>query len=257
MSSNRGVNAHLTSVFIPLIVAGIFFASNGSTHIAFIDALFLCVSAITVTGLVTIDLSSATPWQQVILFILMCLGSPVTISWIMVLVRRYFFAQKFKRVLDSDLSSVRPPLIAVSDAQGTQRVKKFSKFLPWSTKTKLKESWQLESRQVRSWDGGQSPGTRKGKLRPEMIRRVPEVAPQRVNPLGLIGNPCKDPDLTSMYRPNSAPVLRFAGCGIHCISITLTCKSDPCQEAPHKRGCIRMGQDVHTRMDLHIEFIPH
>ena len=43
----------------------------------FVDALFICISAATGTGLVTVDLSSLTAWQQVILVILEFVGNPV------------------------------------------------------------------------------------------------------------------------------------------------------------------------------------
>jgi Trk-type K+ transport system membrane component len=68
----------MDSTLIPLISSGVFYASNGEFHIKYIDALFNSVSAMTVCGLATIDLSSLTPWQQVILFMQMCLGSPVS-----------------------------------------------------------------------------------------------------------------------------------------------------------------------------------
>lgn len=67
------------STITPLIFSGIFYASNGEFHISYIDALFNCVSAMMVCGLATVDLSSLTGWQQGILFIQMCLGSPVCI----------------------------------------------------------------------------------------------------------------------------------------------------------------------------------
>jgi Trk-type K+ transport system membrane component len=60
-------------VFVPLIFSGIFYASNGQFHIQFIDTAFLCYSAMTDTGLSTINLSTLTAWQQVILFLLMML----------------------------------------------------------------------------------------------------------------------------------------------------------------------------------------
>ncbi|KAF5353410.1 hypothetical protein D9756_007889 [Leucocoprinus leucothites] len=83
---------HLTAfVFIPLIASGIFYASNGRYHVNFLDALFMCYSAMTVTGLATVNMSTLTPWQQVIMFILMMMGDITTISWIMVLVRKRFF----------------------------------------------------------------------------------------------------------------------------------------------------------------------
>lgn len=56
---------------IPLLSSGIFYASNGQFHIRFLDSMFLCYSAMTVTGLSTVDLSMLTAWQQVILFFLM------------------------------------------------------------------------------------------------------------------------------------------------------------------------------------------
>ncbi|EDR09603.1 uncharacterized protein LACBIDRAFT_326076 [Laccaria bicolor S238N-H82] len=57
--------------FIPLIFSGIFYASNGRYHVSYVDALFLCYSAMTVTGLSTVDLSTTTGWQQAILYFLM------------------------------------------------------------------------------------------------------------------------------------------------------------------------------------------
>lgn len=74
----------LVFVFTPLIMAAIFYASNGENHIPFIDCLFVCVSAMTVTGLVTFNISTATAWQQAILFILMLLGNISAVSVTMI-----------------------------------------------------------------------------------------------------------------------------------------------------------------------------
>ncbi|PIL30855.1 transporter [Ganoderma sinense ZZ0214-1] len=79
--------------FVPLIAAGIFYAVNGEFHIPFIDALFLCYSALTVTGLSTVNLSTLTAFQQVILFVLMLMGDVTIVAWVMVLVRLRFFRQ--------------------------------------------------------------------------------------------------------------------------------------------------------------------
>jgi hypothetical protein len=68
------------STFTPLIFSGILFASNGRFPIDYIDGLFISVSSICVCGLVTVDLSQLTVWQQVLLFIQMCLGSPVRVT---------------------------------------------------------------------------------------------------------------------------------------------------------------------------------
>jgi hypothetical protein len=60
---------HLTFFTLhPLIWSGIFYGANGRYPVRYIDALFLCFSAQTVTGLSTVNLSSLTGFQQFILF---------------------------------------------------------------------------------------------------------------------------------------------------------------------------------------------
>ncbi|KAJ6615355.1 cation transport protein-domain-containing protein [Mycena sp. CBHHK59/15] len=84
--------AHVTAfTIIPLISAGVFYACNGQYHVSFVDSLFVCYSAMTVTGLSTINLSTVTAWQQVILYLLMLMGDITMVSWIMVLVRKWYF----------------------------------------------------------------------------------------------------------------------------------------------------------------------
>lgn len=59
-------------IFIPLIFSGIFYASNGPAErnkIDYVDALFMTVSAMTVTGLNSVLLARLTIWQTVILFV--------------------------------------------------------------------------------------------------------------------------------------------------------------------------------------------
>ncbi|KAJ8496266.1 hypothetical protein ONZ51_g1209 [Trametes cubensis] len=64
----------LAFVFIPLFGATILLASNGEFPITFVDSLYIIISGATGTGLVTVDLSSLTIWQQVILVILEIIG---------------------------------------------------------------------------------------------------------------------------------------------------------------------------------------
>jgi hypothetical protein len=60
---------HLTFFTLhPLIWSAIFWAANGRYPVEYIDALFLCFSAQTVTGLSSVNLSSLTGFQQAILF---------------------------------------------------------------------------------------------------------------------------------------------------------------------------------------------
>jgi len=99
---------HLAAfTLIPLITSGIFHAANGQYPVKYIDSLFMCYSAMTVTGLSVINLSTITVGQQVILFLLMLIvrglivsgiwalthcwffqGDITTVSWIMVLIRK-------------------------------------------------------------------------------------------------------------------------------------------------------------------------
>lgn len=61
--------------FVPLVCSGIFYACNGQYPVSYLDSLFLCYSAMTVCGLSTINLSTTTAWQQVMLYMLMTLVS--------------------------------------------------------------------------------------------------------------------------------------------------------------------------------------
>ncbi|PCH38348.1 TrkH-domain-containing protein [Wolfiporia cocos MD-104 SS10] len=60
------------------------------------------------TGLATVDLSGLTPFQQVLVFIQMCLGNIVLVSWVMVYIRRRYVAQQFKQVDQLELGGKTP-----------------------------------------------------------------------------------------------------------------------------------------------------
>ncbi|KAF8891820.1 cation transport protein-domain-containing protein [Infundibulicybe gibba] len=195
--------------FTPLIFSAIFYASNGRHHISYIDALFNCVSAMTVCGLATVNLSSLTGWQQVILFIQMCLGSPVVVSWVMVYLRRYYFARKFEHIIEAATS--RKVGGAVADAEKNSQ--------PWPTRfvTFLRQGRGLSVVAEDSKEGS-AESERKGgilrKLRPDMIRRMDD-APKLVNPSGWISEgkamPARRSSMAqsrheSNRHPSSSPV---------------------------------------------------
>jgi hypothetical protein len=66
-----------TDVQFPLIMSGIMFGISTAYQIPYIDCLFNCMSAMTVTGLATVNLSTMSVMQQVLLFIQMTVGSLV------------------------------------------------------------------------------------------------------------------------------------------------------------------------------------
>ncbi|KAL7423539.1 hypothetical protein Q5752_001119 [Cryptotrichosporon argae] len=106
---------HLAAfTFIPLVFGTFFYAANGSASgnansgdvgiqkVAFIDSLFCTYSAMTVTGLVTVNLSATHPFQQFLLFALMIMGDYSVVSLIVVLVRKRFFRQHCFELLRHD-----------------------------------------------------------------------------------------------------------------------------------------------------------
>jgi hypothetical protein len=68
------------TVQLPLILSGIFYGISTAYEISYIDCLFNCVSAMTVTGLATINLSTLSTMQQVLLFLQQIVGSMVCLT---------------------------------------------------------------------------------------------------------------------------------------------------------------------------------
>ena len=66
----------------------------------FTDALFLSVSAMTEAGLNTVNLSSLNTFQQIVLLLLIFVGSAIWVSGFVVLLRRHAFEKKLGDVLE-------------------------------------------------------------------------------------------------------------------------------------------------------------
>ncbi|WVQ71233.1 hypothetical protein IAR50_000758 [Cryptococcus sp. DSM 104548] len=127
MGSMNFYRIHLIAfTLIPLITSGIMYACNTEYHISYIDCLFCCMSAMTVTGLASVNLSTLSVVQQVILFVQMIIGSLTFVSIVMIMVRQYFIRQSFKHVLQerqnlrnrlsktlTRVATVAPPLSAL------------------------------------------------------------------------------------------------------------------------------------------------
>ncbi|KAF8301443.1 TrkH-domain-containing protein [Clavulina sp. PMI_390] len=84
---------------VPLIASGIFYGANGKYPVAYVDALFLTYSSMTVTGLSTVNLSTTTPFQQSILLVLMLCGDITMVSLIVVLARKWYFRAHCEAVM--------------------------------------------------------------------------------------------------------------------------------------------------------------
>lgn len=88
-------------IFSILIFSAIFYGSNGEYHVPYTDALFLCASAMTDTGLNSINLGDVTGWQQTILCLMMLMGDLTLVSISMVLVRRHFFGKRIRELIST------------------------------------------------------------------------------------------------------------------------------------------------------------
>ncbi|KAG8730443.1 low affinity potassium transporter, partial [Ceratobasidium sp. 414] len=205
----------LVFTFTPLITAAIFYAANGLYPISFIDALFNCVSAMTLTGLATVDLSQLTGFQQALLFILMCIGNPVAASWLIVYVRRQFFRKRLSHIIAEELKRERQGGILAAMRERTMSITRslsrdhnnnplngethpeklesrpvlfrrlVARLRPTASPGKSPSSTISGAATPSSSDGAKRKSGLAPRLRTDMIRRI-ETEPQRVDPMGLV-----------------------------------------------------------------------
>jgi len=153
-------------ILVPLVVSAILYGSSPkSHHVPYIDCLFISVSAMTVTGLVTVPISQLTVWQQVILFLQIIFGNLIFVSWIMVLVRRHIFRSKFRQVVREDIRVRRRML----DVEANERQER-----------------DEENRRMKRWFGWghhEDKAWKKPKLHAHMVHRT-DVPAVLVNPTG-------------------------------------------------------------------------
>ncbi|KAK7536250.1 potassium transport protein 1 [Phyllosticta citribraziliensis] len=76
---------------------------NGS-QLRYIDALYLCCSAMTTTGLNTVNLGSLTGFQQAVLCILLIIGNIPFVSFFVVVIRRHYFCRKLADIVQNSKS---------------------------------------------------------------------------------------------------------------------------------------------------------
>ncbi|PWN32407.1 uncharacterized protein FA14DRAFT_127218 [Meira miltonrushii] len=198
----------LVFTFTPLIFAGIFYASN-TNQIAFIDCLFLCVSAMTVTGLATINVSTSTAWQQAILFFLMAIGNITAVSVTMIWIRRHFFRVKFDTIIRRS-AKARQRMNDVEFAHQKQKRKeliRLQRLLGLRKRgndtaneeevdlqhlhNKANKRNKLTPRTARKKERQRK--KQQGPLRADMIRRMDQPA-VLINPMGAISHKIGEPE---------------------------------------------------------------
>ncbi|KAL1970417.1 hypothetical protein VTN77DRAFT_5578 [Rasamsonia byssochlamydoides] len=86
---------------VSLITSVIFWGSSTPARsVRYIDSLFFTVSAMTLAGLNTVNLSTLNTFQQVLLFFLIMMGSAIWVSLAVVLVRRRAFEKRFTDIVE-------------------------------------------------------------------------------------------------------------------------------------------------------------
>ncbi|KAJ5563063.1 hypothetical protein N7535_002491 [Penicillium sp. DV-2018c] len=68
-------------------------------NVAYIDALFQAAGAATQSGLNTVDLNSLLLYQQIVLYLITCLCTPIFIHSALVFIRLYWFEKRFQHVV--------------------------------------------------------------------------------------------------------------------------------------------------------------
>ena len=91
---------YLYFIGVCLIASVIFYGSSKPDYsITYTDSLFLVISAMTEAGLNTVNLSTMTTFQQIILWLLIVIGSAIWVSIFTVLARKRYFETRFKDIV--------------------------------------------------------------------------------------------------------------------------------------------------------------
>lgn len=87
-------------ILVIAVSSGILYGANASTvSLAYIDALYLCTSAMCNVGLNPVNLGDLTGFQQCVVFVLMLLGDMTLVTASVVVVRRYYFSKRIKDLI--------------------------------------------------------------------------------------------------------------------------------------------------------------
>ncbi|KAL3430890.1 cation transport protein-domain-containing protein [Aspergillus tetrazonus] len=94
------LSLHYTYFIVVSLISSLIFwgASNPPRSVSYTDALFMCISAMTGTGLNSVEASTLTTFQQVTMFVLLMLGHAILISITVLHVRKRAFQHKFKGI---------------------------------------------------------------------------------------------------------------------------------------------------------------
>ena len=90
----------LSCLFFALVFWGC--GTPSSLQISFLDSIYLSMSALTSTGMNTVNVSQMSLGQQIVLVVAMMVGSPILISLWTVLFRRHVFEKRFRAIVKAE-----------------------------------------------------------------------------------------------------------------------------------------------------------
>ncbi|CAI6339653.1 unnamed protein product [Periconia digitata] len=95
------ITLHYLYFLITCLLASVIFwgASTPARSVSYVDALFLTVSAMTLAGLNTVNLSTLNTFQQWMLFFLIMIGSAIFVSGFVVHIRKRAFEKRFAYIV--------------------------------------------------------------------------------------------------------------------------------------------------------------
>lgn len=99
------ITVHYAYFILSCLLFALIFWGTGSPsslQISFLDSLYLSMSALTSTGMNTVNVSQMSTGQQIVLFIAMLLGHPILISLWTVLFRRHIFEKRFRAIVKAE-----------------------------------------------------------------------------------------------------------------------------------------------------------
>ncbi|EOO02380.1 putative cation transporter protein [Phaeoacremonium minimum UCRPA7] len=106
------ITIHYAYFIVVCLAASVVFwgSSNPSRSITYVDSLFVVVSAMTEAGLNTVNLSQMTTWQQIMLCLLIMLGSSIWVSIWTVAARLHVFEQRFAAIVKAEREKNKRPI---------------------------------------------------------------------------------------------------------------------------------------------------
>ncbi|PQE19086.1 cation transporter protein [Rutstroemia sp. NJR-2017a BBW] len=115
------ITVHYTYFITTCLITSLIFwgSSHPSKSISYTDSLFLVISAMTEAGLNTVDLSTMTTFQQVLLWLLIICGSAVFVSISTILTRKRYFELRFKHVVEMQKASRRTYRLSLAMSRRT------------------------------------------------------------------------------------------------------------------------------------------